>query len=245
MNTASYTIVIPCHNEAARLRLSAFRSFQAVHPEASLLFVDDGSTDDTVEKLYGFDVLRLSRNYGKAEAVRAGVLYTLAQKTPPDYIAFLDADLATPLQEIDRLVTALEANGNLSLAMGSRWIHLGSGVHRSPLRALEGRLMAMLIRLATRMPVYDSQCGAKVFRAPVAKALFREPFISRWLFDVELLLRLPNGASRATEVPLKRWHEVAGSKLSFWASLRSLLELPRIVWYTHRLKTEGKLACGY
>lgn len=245
MNTTHYTVIIPCHNESKRLHLSAFRSFLAIHPGASLLFVDDGSTDDTIEKLYGFDVLRLDRNYGKAEAVRAGMLYALSKSNPPDYVGFLDADLATPLNEIERLVAALEEHNELSMAMGSRWIRLGAGVRRSPLRALEGRVMAALVRLATRMPVYDSQCGAKVFRAPVAKALFRDPFISRWLFDVELLLRLPDGAKRATEVPLAHWKEVEGSKLTFWASLRSLLELPRIVWYTHRQRMERKFSCGY
>lgn len=91
------------------------------------------------------------------------------------------------------------------------------------------------------MPVHDSQCGAKLFRASAARALFGEPFCSRWLFDVELLLRLPGGAARAAEVPLARWREVGGSRLGAGAALRALIDLARIAWYTRRRnRLEGK-----
>lgn len=240
MGGARYTVVIPCHNEARRLRLRAFRAFLASRPKASLLFVDDGSDDGTADLLRGFDLLRLGRNRGKAEAVRAGVLHCLARPDPPAYIGFLDADLATPLSEVGRLLDALEGKPTLTLAMGSRWVRLGGGVRRAPLRSVGGRLAAVLARWVTGMPVHDTQCGAKLFRASAAKPLFGEPFASRWFFDVELLLRLPGGAMRVAEVPLGHWREVADSKLTVWAALCALLALARVAWYTHcRKRREG------
>lgn len=241
MGDARYTLVIPCHNEAQRLRPRAFRAFLASRRGASLLFVDDGSDDGTAERLNGFDVLRLGRNRGKAEAVRAGVLHCLTRPSPPDYIGFWDADLATPLSEVGRLLGALEGDPGLTLALGSRWVRLGGGVRRSPLRAAGGRLTAALARWATGMPAHDTQCGAKLFRAAAARTLFGEPFASRWLFDVELLLRLPGGAARAEEVPLRRWSEVAGSRLTPWAALRSLLGLAHLAWYTRRRQAKGNV----
>lgn len=93
-------LVIPCYNEAARLRPERFRAFLSAHPEVSLLFVDDGSTDGTAEALGGFEVLRLARNRGKGEAVRQGVLHCLSSGRAPDYIGFLDADLAVAAQHL-------------------------------------------------------------------------------------------------------------------------------------------------
>lgn len=238
MQDVRYTLVIPCHNEARRLRLRAFRAFLASRPGASLLFVDDGSDDGTAEQLEAFDVLRLERNLGKAEAVRAGVLHCLANASPPDYIGFWDADLATPLSEVGRLLDVLEGNPDLTLALGSRWVRLGGQIRRAPLRAVGGRLAAILARWATGMPTHDTQCGAKLFRTSAARTLFGAPFALRWLFDVELLLRLPGGAAQAEEVPLKRWNEVTGSQLTPWAALCSLLGLARLAWYTHRQQAE-------
>lgn len=137
-------LVIPCYNEAARLRPERFRAFLSAHPEVSLLFVDDGSTDGTAEALEGFEVLRLARNRGKGEAVRQGVLHCLSSGRAPDYIGFLDADLAVDPCEATRLTEALEEEPAAWMACASRWRRLGAEIRRKPLRAALGRLMAAL-----------------------------------------------------------------------------------------------------
>lgn len=137
-------LVIPCYNEAARLRPERFRAFLSAHPEVSLLFVDDGSTDGTAEALRGFEVLRLARNRGKGEAVRQGVLHCLSSGRAPDYIGFLDADLAVNPCEATRLTEALEEEPAAWMACASRWRRLGAEIRRKPLRAALGRLMAAL-----------------------------------------------------------------------------------------------------
>lgn len=223
-----YTVIIPCHNEAKRLNLAAFRRFEANHPEAALLFVDDGSTDATAACLADFPVLHLEENVGKAEAIRRGIIATLALDASTEALAFLDADLATGLDELARLAGILAERPRLAMVIGSRWPHLGAHIRRGAVRALAGRLMAWMIRLALGRPVYDTQCGAKVFRREVAEEIFSRPFHSRWLFDVELLLRL---RGRVEEVPLRAWREVGGSKLGLGAMLRAPFELARIVWY--------------
>lgn len=232
-------IVVPCHNEARRLRPDVFRAFARKNPSFGLLFVDDGSTDGTAEALRGFRVLRLGRCLGKAGAVRAGVLEALGWADAPAFVGFLDADLATPLEDFARLCGVLAAApAGVGMVMGSRWQRLGSDVRRAPLRALTGGLMAAWVRLVTGLPVHDSQCGAKVFRAGVARMLFAEPFRSRWLFDVELLLRLPCGVG-AVEWPLTRWRECPGSKLGLGAMVRAPLALLALAWYYSRRRRAG------
>ncbi len=195
--------------------------------------MDDGSTDDTAETLAFLErqspsirALYLKRNVGKAEAVRTGVNWLLAQ-TACECVGFWDADLATPLSELDGFVRALDANPSLEAAVGSRWPHLGAAIDRKVFRHCTGSVMKALIRLVLGANVYDTQCGAKVFRRAFAKQVFARPFLSRWLFDVELFLRAPRRrlAQCVAEVPLTRWRDVAGSKLGVRDSLRLVPDL--------------------
>lgn len=165
----SCTLVVPCHNERERLDPEAFRAAERGFPWLRLLFVADGSTDGTAELLQGFRVLRLDRRQGKAGTVRAGILEALSSSRPGGLVGFLDADLATPLADVAGLCLALAGRPGVAAAFGSRWRHLGGAIKRRPLRALSGAAMATAIRLATGLPVYDSQCGAKVFRAEAAR----------------------------------------------------------------------------
>jgi glycosyltransferase involved in cell wall biosynthesis len=235
------TLVIPCYNEALRLRPAQFLSFARANRQNRYLFVDDGSTDATRAIVTSIadqlpnqvDVLGLPRNVGKGEAVRQGVLSRAVQQS--EFFGYWDADLAAPLSAANLLLERMRSDSCLEAAIGSRFRHLGSRILRSPVRHCIGRIMATAVSLSLRIPVYDTQCGAKLFRnSPRVIELFQTPFVSRWLFDVELLSRLlPYGdedySGRVAEVSLPEWSDVPGSKVTITAGIRSLFELMMIV----------------
>ena len=217
-------------------------------------------------------VLPLPQNQGKAEAVRQGVLAALsapsnaaAQRVtapdvmapsltapsavspdaaPPDYVGFWDADLATPLEAIGDFARVLDARPELMMVFGARVGLLGRRIERRLKRHYLGRLFATAVSLMLKLPVYDTQCGAKLFRnTPAVAALFDEPFASRWIFDVELLARwqslarsrtAPPAEAAVYEYPLDTWRDVAGSKLRSRDMLRAAVELAAIYWRYQR-----------
>ena len=220
-------IVVPCFNEALRLDTAAFADLVA-SGEMRLIFVDDGSTDgtrDIVDALctetHGrIQLLKLEENRGKAEAVRQGLLLAIAQGARE--VGFVDADLATPPTELRRLLAVLHERPEVQVLIGARVRLLGNAVERKAMRHYLGRVFATAASLTLALHIYDTQCGAKLFRAtPALEAALAEPFVSRWIFDVELLGRLawggpgvePLAESAFAEVPLQIWHDVAGSKL--------------------------------
>lgn len=237
---SSVCIIIPCYNEATRLPADAFLAYLQRVPAVSVCFVNDGSRDDTRAVLDQLrqqqpgqiDVLHLEQNQGKAGAVRAGMLHCAGQ--PVDYLGYLDADLATPLDAIGDLRATLDHKPALDLAMGSRVKILGADIRRDPFRHYVGRVIATFISTILKLPVYDTQCGAKLFRRGVVPGLFREPFISPWLFDVELLARLIRQHGRANvpnhvaEVPLRQWIEQSDSRISSGYVFKMWYELYRI-----------------
>ena len=234
-------LVVPCFNEEHRLKGTDFLAFLSAHPSASLCLVDDGSGDGTwatLERLRGSrpgQILthRLTENGGKAAAVRAGVLHVASMGRWP-IIGYWDADLSTPLDEADQLLAALTAHPDCRLAMGSRVKRLGSRIERKASRHVLGRIFASMASAILGFEVYDSQCGAKLFRAESVPAFFSAPFLTRWLFDLEMLARLRNVVGRdavremTREVPLRRWEEVGGSKLRLREMIGVPLELLRI-----------------
>jgi glycosyltransferase involved in cell wall biosynthesis len=216
-------------------------SFLESRGRANLCFVNDGSSDGTLKVLEALGmsdpgrivVLNLGRNSGKAEAVRRGVIHVRALRRFA-FIGYWDADLSTPLSELDGLLAAFDARPGCRLAMGSRVKRLGSEIERNAARHYLGRIFSTFASQVLRLPVYDSQCGAKVFRAELAEVLFGERFITRWLFDVEMLARLRNHLGRdafleaAVEVPLNAWREMGGSKLRIADGVRVPFELLKI-----------------
>ncbi|HVQ26103.1 MAG TPA: glycosyltransferase [Planctomycetota bacterium] len=235
-------IVVPCFNEEARLDDTAFLSL--VEPgDLRLLFVNDGSRDGTETRLRALrdrrperiDFLSLPRNLGKAEAVRSGMREALDRGA--EIVGYTDADLSTPVAELRRLWSILGAAPRVQVLLASRVSLLGADIQRRAARHYLGRVFASLASLMLQLRVYDTQCGAKLFRrTPALEAALDEPFTSRWAFDVELLGRLAIGTATAPaipveaflEVPLRTWVDVAGSKLRFTSMARTLVDLARV-----------------
>ena len=219
-----FVIIVPCYNEANRLPVKNFSNFLDKEKEVSILFVNDASTDTTLEVLSQLalkypnqvSILENSKNKGKAESIRNGVLHTL-EKHAVKFLAYLDADLATSLQECysyqDYLIDGKE------FVFASRILKIGSVVERKFSRFFFGRIIATIISNILDIKVYDTQCGCKVFTKRLAELIFQKPFISKWLFDVELFSRILNrfGKEKAldlmNEIPVKRWVDIGDSKV--------------------------------
>jgi hypothetical protein len=155
---------------------------------------------------------------------------------PLDYIGYWDADLATPLEAAETMWRVAVARAECAIVMGSRIRRLGATIDRLAPRHYLGRVFATCASLILGLPVYDTQCGAKLIRADLVADAFREPFTSRWFFDIEVLARLRNriGVDRllagAVELPLERWRDIRGSKLRPADVVASPLDL----WRIHR-----------
>jgi glycosyltransferase involved in cell wall biosynthesis len=238
-------LIIPCYNEGKRLRISAFEDFLDQHPEYDILFVNDGSSDNTDQILARFAAkhsrvynLSLAKNSGKATAVQEGILYANGLK-PYLYLGYLDADLATPIPEIVEMQKILDENSKIKIVLGSRWKRLGAEIHRKWIRHYLGRIFASAVSLLFNLDVYDSQCGAKLLRNDRIDEIFREPFCSPWFFDIEILIRLsrqnPGEIDNwAYEVPLSKWREVGGSRIKMIDFLLVPVQLLRIKWHYRR-----------
>lgn len=228
------SFVVPCYQEEDAL--AALRPHLAAIPAGEIVFVDDGSTDGTSAVIEGMiaeygdviGLIALSCNVGKAEAVRVGLLDSIERGGT--LVGYLDADLATPGSEMVRLIGIATEQPHRTAVLGSRVALLGHTVRRRPARHYLGRLYATAASLALGVAVYDTQCGAKVFRvgAPLQLAL-AEPFHDPWSFDVELLGRLlatpGQSADPVLEVPLVNWSDVSGSAVGPVAGLRALWDL--------------------
>ena len=164
-------IVVPCYNKALRLDPLPFREFAIEHPDFRFLFVNDGSTDGTRQLLDAlhceapdrFLVRHLGQNSGKAEAVRQGLLRAFAEG--PAYVGYWDADLATPLEAMSAFCSILDTRMDIDMVVGARVRLLGRSIVRPPLRHYLGRVFATAASLALGVGMYDTQCGAKLFRA--------------------------------------------------------------------------------
>lgn len=239
MNTAPNTLlVVPCYNEAERLPTGQFEAFAEQHEDVGFVFVNDGSNDrtqDVIDELVSrkpsaFSALELDCNAGKAEAVRAGMLEAISRS--PIYAGFWDADLSTPLEEIPRFVEIYRQMPDKIMLAGSRVKMMGRQIERRAGRHYAGRIFATGVSVVLDIQMYDTQCGAKLFRCTSElAALFEERFHSKWLFDLELVLRIRRAAagdgiaSRIYEMPLNAWRDVAGSKIGYTDFLTAVFDL--------------------
>ena len=244
MTNADCVLVVPCYNEASRFHADSFAGFLRTHEAARFVFVNDGSSDGTLQVLQQFcaehgeraTVLDLQPNRGKGEAVRLGLLHALAVH-PASYVGFWDADLATPLNALPEFLEVLERDPEIEMVFGSRIRLLGRHVSRNPMRHYAGRIFATTVSVSLGLPIYDTQCGAKVFRpSRLLQEVLSAPFESRWIFDVEVLARFLaawkhmglHPERRIYELPLQTWIDVAGSKLRSTDFVRSFTDLVKI-----------------
>jgi glycosyltransferase involved in cell wall biosynthesis len=234
-------IIIPCYNEEIRLGPDEFLSFLKTSKKINFFFVNDGSKDKTLDilnqmakKSSQFHVVDLQKNQGKAFAVYSG--FNTALKDDYEYIGFWDADLATPLKMIPKFVELLNS-GSFNSVFGCRIQRLGSNIKRKNFRHFQGRLFATLVSQILKLHVYDTQCGAKIFRnTKDLKKAFSEKFTTKWIFDVELIARLQkisktrkvNFEETVYEYPLEEWHDVDGSKIKFHDGIVAFWDLLKI-----------------
>lgn len=234
-------IVVPCYNEAERLDLQAFGAFLSSTSGVRLVFVNDGSRDETLsvlETLHAahpdrIEVLSLSRNAGKAEAVRQGLEYASASDV--EFVGYWDADLATPLEAIEDFLRIGQRYDETEVVYGARLQLLGHRVERTLGRRIISRICARLARVAVGLPIGDTQCGAKLLRnGPRLRQALARPFSAGWLFDVELFSRIAGmraapSAKAFYEYPLPEWTEVPGSKVTGRAIRRAGLAMLRLI----------------
>ena len=248
-------IVVPCYNEAGRLNAGEFLERARRQTDLHFLFVNDGSTDGTggiLDRLSRACPERIrhvtmERNRGKAEAVRRGFLDSFDSGF--DVIGYWDADLATPLETIPRFCDLLEG-GEVDGVIGSRVRLLGRHIRRNLLRHYLGRVFATCASLAIGLRVYDTQCGAKVFRnSERLRQVFRTPFRVKWTFDVEILARFlllerifggPATRDLFVEYPLERWDDVPGSKLKGRDFFRGAWEILKIACWLRSPRGERR-----
>ena len=233
-------IIIPCYNEADRLDVNKFVDYLLQNKHVHFYFIDDGSTDNTIIILNEImskinshvTLLKNESNKGKAESVRLGVIESFTMN--PDYIGYLDADLAAPIEEIDHLLNIIKADTKKEVVFASRIQLIGNKIKRNFFRYFIGRVFATCISLILKIRVYDTQCGAKIFSKKICEVIFIEKFISQWLFDVELFARLINiyGMDKTIEIsfeqPVRKWIDIKKSKVKPIFFLKAPFELLKI-----------------
>jgi glycosyltransferase involved in cell wall biosynthesis len=231
----SLSIVVPAYNEGSRLgkSLSAIATYlNEFHPGSELIVVDDGSTDNTAsvarEELANSPNLRTSvisyqSNLGKGRAVRLGLLASRGE-----IVLFTDADLSTPITETPKVIEPI-SRGECDLTFGSRALDRSLiGVHQPWRREQGGRVFNLIVRLATGLPFWDTQCGFKAFRMSSCRPIIEGATIDRFGFDVELLYVAYRAGLRLKEIPV-RWNHEQGSKVNVASdSIKMLSEVGRI-----------------
>jgi CheY-like chemotaxis protein len=233
-------VVIPCYNEEERLLGGEFKTFVHKNLGYHLCFVNDGSKDDTLAVLEELrkgkedyiSIINCEDNGGKAEAVRLGMLH-LAAQNQYDYIGFLDADLSTNFDDFQDLVTTIAAS-DFKIVGGSRMNRMGATIAKGTTRLLVSKTINFIIRKTLRMDINDTQCGAKVMTVDVINRTFQTKFLTKWLFDVEIFMRMKKSYGleiaklSICEQPLKRWIHADGSKLSIKDSIKIVGQIGQI-----------------
>lgn len=242
------SIVVPAYDEESRLSgsIAAILEHLTAHSiNAELVIVDDGSKDDTAliarKVAAGFptasvNIIRYEENRGKGFAVKTGLLAAKA-----DIALFSDADLSTPIEEMDKLLDPIR-KGEFDVTFGSRALDRTLiGTHQPWLRENGGRAINFLIRMMSGLDFADTQCGFKAFNLMKFRPLLDVMTIDRFGFDIEFLFVAKYHGLKLAEIPV-RWNDVAGSKVSPIRDTRRMFsELSQI----RRNSRSGKYELGH
>jgi glycosyltransferase involved in cell wall biosynthesis len=226
----SISIIIPAYNEEKRLPATLCKVKEYLAATSwefiEIVVVNDGSRDRTAElaRKAGVRLIENPGNRGKGYSVRHGML-----KAAGDWILFSDADLSTPIEELDKLWSATERE-RAQAAIGSRDLDRSLiGVRQPLFREFGGRFFNLVIRLITGLPFHDTQCGFKLFEGAAAREIFRRQRVERFGFDVEVLFIAQRLGYRTLEVPV-RWNDVAGTKVKMLGALAAFLDPLKVRW---------------
>tara|TARA_B110000858_G_C17781681_1_gene465080 strand:+ start:880 stop:1641 length:762 start_codon:yes stop_codon:yes gene_type:complete len=219
-------IILPCYNEETRLRANEINDFVSSQNGYDILFVNDGSTDSTekiIKKICSLNrdrifQVNLAKNSGKAEAIRFGFNYIINNLDINNisFIAYLDSDLSTHLTEIARIKKIAQGdNISADFISGIRLVRAGSKIKRSFVRHIISRVFSTVASFMFKLYHYDTQCGCKIFTVKIGKEIFEEKFATKWLFDIEIYLRLKRKQldENIVEVPLLKWEEIGKSHI--------------------------------
>ncbi|HVB33181.1 MAG TPA: dolichyl-phosphate beta-glucosyltransferase [Patescibacteria group bacterium] len=232
---ADLSIVIPAYNEARRLPRTLERVRDWVERkravsglEIEILVVDDGSTDDTAgvvarwqDEIDGLRLVPNGTNRGKGYSVRHGMLEAKGR-----IALFTDADLSAPIEEADKLLSALD---EADVAIGSRAVDRRLiETHQSAGRETAGRVFNAVVQLMTGVRFLDTQCGFKAFRMKRARVIFEQQRIEDFGFDPELLFLARRHGLAAVEVPVRWAHDPASKVRMGRDSLRMFWDLVKV-----------------
>lgn len=240
--TSNYksAVVIPCFREEKRINVNKYLEDSAKF-SSQVFLVDDGSPDKTFDVLKKleksnpdkFIAIKSPKNQGKGEAVRLGMNIALDNKFKK--IGFLDSDLAVDFKEYDNFLRCFDRDKELNTVIGVRSKLAGHKIDRSNFQYLRQRIIAKMGHVLFSPQVIDTQCGAKVFSADVLKKTIKEPFITRWLFDQELLTRISKlkeniGKNWLLEYPVQKWTEYGNSHVKSSDFAKSLKDYFKLIW---------------
>jgi len=237
-------MVIPCFNEGSRLNIPYFKKLSRIE-NTNWVFIDDGSEDNTesllkkLSKLNNVDVITLSSNSGKSQAITSGMQFAFNSYANIGFIGFLDADSAFSAYDVENIIITSQNLHHYDAVYSSRVKLAGRDIRRSFKRHIIARIVTSIFGLFWKDIPYDTQSGLKIFRnSRFIRAVFSESFNTRWFVDIEISIRYAKMMGRSLnvwEVPVSSWRDVPGSKIGFYESLRVLKEIIYILKYLMRL----------
>jgi glycosyltransferase involved in cell wall biosynthesis len=241
---SEFLLVIPCFNEGKRFPIHYWKDLISSHPNIFWLFIDDGSTDNTFELLLNLShlfgnckTISLPQNIGKGNAIREGFIFGLKEIGHYKYAAYLDCDGAFDRHNVSNFLTNYEVELEFNprkydLIIGSRIAMAGYEIQRDFFRHLISRILITIVCWGWDKAPYDTQSGFKIFKASdLFFTSIKDEFVTRWFFDIELMLRLinrSNGDFRMKEIPVVRWKDIRGSHINAKNFPTVFLEIIRI-----------------
>ena len=247
------SIVVPCYNEEKRFRPNYWRKLLDLVPDLRLIFVNDGSVDNTFASLRNLthdraSILNLSENSGKGEAVRLGILHALTSELFEEVsmVGFLDADCAFDIQDVQSMIEdsqeLFKSSEAFHTTIGSRVKLAGRDIQRTNLRHYSGRVITTFVCRGWNDSPYDTQSGFKIFRVDDhLRFVIAQPFMTKWFFDIEIILRLSKiSAAKTFEFTLSRWVEMSGGSIQIQSAIDIIRQIIIIRSLVKKyLKSEG------